>query len=157
MAPSRSTSQPIDLDGLTIDAVRDGVLRGAPVAVLGFARSGIALARFLHDAGAQVTIYDVRPATALAPAIDALEGREVRLLLGPDVDPEAAWADAALVTTSPSVNPAFPTTEPRLRGALAALVARRAAGDPTAPPVVSEPDLFLRLCPAPTVGVTGTK
>ena len=157
MAPSRSTSQPIDLDGLTIDAVRDGVLRGAPVAVLGFARSGIALARFLHDAGARVTIYDVRPATALVPAIDALEGREVRLLLGPDVDPEAAWADAALVTTSPSVNPAFPTTEPRLRGALAALVARRAAGDPTAPPVVSEPDLFLRLCPAPTVGVTGTK
>ena len=29
--------------------VRDGVLRDRPVAVLGFARSGIALARFLAD------------------------------------------------------------------------------------------------------------
>ncbi len=27
----------------------------------------------------------------------------------------------------------------------------------TVPPLVSEADLFLRLCPAPTVGVTGTK
>ena len=33
----------------------------------------------------------------------------------------------------------------------------RAGGDDTAPAVVSEPDLFLRLCPAPTIGVTGTK
>ena len=31
------------------------------------------------------------------------------------------------------------------------------AGDPQAPAIVSEVDLFLRLCPAPTIGVTGTK
>src|SRR6185312_13094904 len=72
-------------------------------------------------------------------------------------DPATAWAGAALVTTSPSVNPDYPTTEPRLRAALRALVDARAAGDPTAAALVSEPDLFLRLCPAPTVGVTGTK
>ena len=51
------------------------------------------------------------------------------LALGPDVDPASTWADAALVTTSPSINPDYPTTEPRLRAALAALVAARAAGD----------------------------
>jgi UDP-N-acetylmuramoylalanine--D-glutamate ligase len=152
----RSTG-PIDIDGLTLEGVRRGALRDRPVAVLGFARSGIALARFLHDAGAAVTVYDIRPAEALGPAIEALEGRPVRLLLGPEVDPATAWADAALVTTSPSVNPDYPTTEPRLREALGALVRRRAAGDTAAPAVVSEPDLFLRLCPAPTVGVTGTK
>ena len=61
------------------------------------------------------------------------------------------------MTTSPSINPDYPTTEPRLRAQLQALVAARAAGDPDAPALVSEADLFLRLCPAPTIGVTGTK
>jgi UDP-N-acetylmuramoylalanine--D-glutamate ligase len=61
------------------------------------------------------------------------------------------------VTTSPAINPYYPTTEPRLRAALRALVDARAAGDEAAPAVVSEPDLFLLLCPAPTIGVTGTK
>ena len=56
-----------------------GALRGRPVTVLGFARSGIALARFLADAGARVTVYDGRPAEELAGAIAALEGRTVRL------------------------------------------------------------------------------
>ena len=147
----------IDPDALTMDAVRAWALRGREVTVLGFARSGIALARFLVDAGAQVTIYDGRPADALSDAVARLEGRAVSLRLGPDVDPASAWARAALVTTSPSINPDFPTTEPRLRTALQALVAARAAGDPSAPALVSEPDLFLRLCVAPTIGLTGTK
>ena len=138
-------------------AIRDGQLHGAPVTVLGLARSGIALARFLADAGARVTVYDGRPADDLADAIAALGGRDIALALGPDVDPATAWADAALVTTSPSINPDYPTTEPRLRSALAALVAARAGGDRRRPALVSEPDLFLRLCVAPTIGVTGTK
>ena len=150
-------SPTIDPDALTPAAVRDGALRGRAVTVLGFARSGIALARFLADAGARVTVYDGRDAADLAPAIAALEGRAVTLALGPDVDPAGTWAGAALVTTSPSINPDYPTTEPRLRAALATLVAARSAGDPSAPALVSEPDLFLRLCVAPTIGVTGTK
>ena len=83
--------------------------------------------------------------------------RPVSLALGPEVDPAATWADAVLVATSPSITPDYPTTEPRLRSALRALVEARAAGDRRAPALVSEADLFLRLCPAPTVGVTGTK
>jgi UDP-N-acetylmuramoylalanine--D-glutamate ligase len=148
---------PIDPDALTLGGIRDGALGGRPVTVLGFARSGIALARFLANAGARVTIYDTRPPEALAGAIEALEGRPARLLLGPDVDPASAWLGAALVATSPSINPDFPTTEPRLRAALGALVQRRAAGDASAPALISEPDLFLRLCLAPTIGITGTK
>jgi UDP-N-acetylmuramoylalanine--D-glutamate ligase len=147
----------MDLDALTLDAVRSGALAGLPVTVLGLARTGVGLVRFLVDAGAVVSVYDVRPAAELEVALLALEDRPVRLLLGPDVDPAGAWDGAALVTSSPSVNPDYPTTEPRLRAALVELVARRAAGDPAAPPLVSEPDLFLRLCPSPTVGVTGTK
>ncbi len=147
----------LDLDGLTLAGVRGGAVRDRPVTVLGLARSGIALARFFADAGARVTVYDARPAEELSAAIAALGDRAVRLVLGPDADPEAAWAGAALVTTSPSITPDFPTTEPSLRAALRRLVDARAGGDPTAPALVSEADLFLRLCPVPTVGVTGTK
>jgi UDP-N-acetylmuramoylalanine--D-glutamate ligase len=147
----------LDPDALSMTAIRDGLLRDAPVTVLGFARSGIALARFLTDVGARVTVYDGRPADDLDAAIEALEGRDVALALGPDIEPVTTWVDAILVTTSPSINPDFPTTEPRLRTALGELVAARAAGDQTAPALISEPDLFLRLCPAPTIGVTGTK
>jgi UDP-N-acetylmuramoylalanine--D-glutamate ligase len=149
--------RPIDLDGLTMPAVKAGALRDRPVTVLGFARSGIALARFLADQGARVTVYDGRPADQLEDAAARMEDRPIRLLLGPDVDPATAWAGADLVATSPSINPDYPTTEPRLRTALRDLVDARRRGDPSAAPVVSEPDLFLRLCPATTIGVTGTK
>ncbi|MGZ6339434.1 MAG: UDP-N-acetylmuramoyl-L-alanine--D-glutamate ligase [Candidatus Limnocylindrales bacterium] len=149
--------RPLDPDVLDLAALSDGVLRGRLVAVLGFARSGLALARFLVDAGARVRVYDRRPAAELADAVAALERRPVELRAGPDVDPAAALAGVDLITTSPSVNPDYPTTEPRLRAVLRDLRDRRLAGDPAAPAIVSEPDLFLRLCPAPTVGVTGTK
>ena len=147
----------IDLDALTVDDIRAGAFGGRPVTVLGLARSGVALARFLHDAGARVTVYDGAPADRLEAAIGLLGGRDITLRLGPDVDPASTWTGAALVATSPSITNDFPTTEPRLRAQLQALVDARAAGDPDAPELVTEADLFLRLCPAPTVGVTGTK
>jgi UDP-N-acetylmuramoylalanine--D-glutamate ligase len=137
---------PLELDALTLES-----FAGQPVAVLGFARSGVALCRFLVDQGAQVTVYDGRSAAELADQLDALEGRPVRALLGPDVDPTEALVGQALVCTSPSISSRYPTTEPRLRAALGQV---EAAGRV---PVVSEVDLFLRLCPAATVGVTGTK
>jgi UDP-N-acetylmuramoylalanine--D-glutamate ligase len=136
----------MDLESLSLQSFRD-----QPVAVLGLARSGIALARFLSDQGATVTIYDGRSAGALADAIASLGGRSPRLLLGPDVDPRAALDGQALICTSPSVSSRFTTTEPRLRAALAEVE------DEGRVPVVSEVDLFLRLCPAATIGVTGTK
>jgi UDP-N-acetylmuramoylalanine--D-glutamate ligase len=147
----------IDPDALRLDEVLGGGLRDRPITVLGFARSGIAVARFLADVGARVTVYDARPAGELGASIRRLEGRAVALRLGPEVDPASTWRGAELVVTSPSISPVYPTTEPRLREELVKLVAARAAGDPTAPALVSEPDLFLRLCPAPTIGVTGTK
>lgn len=137
---------PIDLDSLGFDS-----FAGRPVAVLGLARSGIALVRFLADQGARVTVYDVRGRNELAEALAALDRRDVRTLLGPEVDPAEALAGQALVATSPSVSSRFPTTEPRLRSALARLEAGGRV------PVVSEIDLFLRLCPALTIGITGTK
>ncbi len=157
MIAQMTTQRPIDLDALTLDGIRGGALRGRPVTVLGLARSGIALARFFADVGAAVTVYDGRPVDELGDAVGALEGRRVRILAGPDVAPEATWTGAALVATSPSINPDYPTTEPRLRDALRELVGRRLVDAATTPSLVSEADLFLRLCPAPTIGVTGTK
>jgi UDP-N-acetylmuramoylalanine--D-glutamate ligase len=163
MAMMATTERPIDLDRLTLSDVLGGALRGRPVTVLGLARSGISLVRFFRAAGAHVTVYDGRPAGELADALAEAEATAgsstmpARLLAGPAVDPAAALAGAALVATSPSINPDYPTTEPRLRAALTALVEARRAGDPGAPALVSEVDLFLRLCPAPTIGVTGTK
>ena len=158
-----SQSPTIDLDALTLEAVQAGALDGRPVTVLGLARSGIGLVRFFRDAGAAVTVYDVRPAGELTDAMAELDrgwhprGVRLRVLAGGEVDPRLALTGAHLVATSPSISPDYPTTEPRLRAALGSLVAARAAGDSTVPALVSEADLFLRLCPSPTVGVTGTK
>lgn len=141
-----SAVPPIDIAALTLDA-----FRGRPVAVLGLARSGIALARFLADQGARVTVYDARPAVELADALGALGDRPIEQALGPDVDPARVLEGQSLVCTSPSISSRYPTTEPRLRAALGAVEAVGRV------PVVSEVDLFLRLCPGLTVGVTGTK
>jgi UDP-N-acetylmuramoylalanine--D-glutamate ligase len=146
MAAATSRPRGLDLAQLTLDS-----FAGQPVAVLGMARSGLALARFLVDQGAAVTIYDGQPRETLQAAVAALDGRPVRLLLGPQVDPADALRGQALICTSPSVSSRYPTTEPRLRAALAAVEAEGSV------PVVSEVDLFLRLCPAATVGITGTK
>ncbi|MBA3795690.1 MAG: UDP-N-acetylmuramoyl-L-alanine--D-glutamate ligase [Chloroflexi bacterium] len=137
---------PLDLARLDLDG-----FDGRPVAVLGLARSGIALARFLADRGARVTAYDARRAGDLGQAMAALEGRPVRLLLGPEIEPGEALTGQSLICTSPSISSRYPTTEARLREALGRLEAEGHV------PVISEIDLFLRLCPALTVGVTGTK
>lgn len=121
------------------------------VLVLGLARSGVAAARFLTDAGAQVTVYDRRSADVLAGALAALGDRPVRLALGVPPDEAATLlADAELVVTSPSISRHFPTTDAWLRSALAEAEARGT-------PVLSEVDLFLRLTRAHVLAITGTK
>lgn len=146
MTTAGEVVSPIDVGMLSLDS-----FAGRPVAVLGLARSGVALARFLAARGARITIYDARAPEHLTRELEQVAETGARLLLGPEIDPRAAFDGQALIATSPSVNSRYPTTEPRLREALAAI---EAAGDI---PLVSEVDLFLRLCPATTVGVTGTK
>lgn len=147
----------VELDRLTAAGVREGALEGKSVTVLGLARSGIALTRFFVDAGAGVTVYDGRPAGELAAAIESLGDRAVELRLGPDVEPASTWVGADLIATSPSINPDFPTAEPLLRAALRGVVEAHRADPLSYPALVSETDLVLRMCPCPTIGVTGTK
>jgi UDP-N-acetylmuramoylalanine--D-glutamate ligase len=111
---------------------------GERALVVGLGRSGLALAGFLAGRGALVRACDLRPAGRLAPALAQLPpGTEV-VLGGYD---ERALDGCAAVYASPAV----PWDCELLERARAASL-----------PVSSEIDLFLRLCPAPVVGVTGT-
>ncbi len=95
-------------------------LRGRNAVVLGLARSGVAAARFLADAGAVVTVYDRQPADQLTDAIASLGERPITLALAAEPAVVTALLDRAdLVVTSPSVSARFPTTDPWLREALA--------------------------------------
>jgi len=52
------------------------------IVVLGLARQGIALARFLAEQGAQVTVSDVKTEDQLAEAIQSLDGLSIQYVLG---------------------------------------------------------------------------
>ncbi len=126
-------------------------LRGRHAVVLGLARSGVAAARFLADAGSEVTVYDRQPTDQLTDAVASLGTRPIRLALGADPSAVTALLDRAdLIVTSPSISARFPTTDRWLRQALAHAETAGAA-------VVSEVDLFLRLTRARILAVTGTK
>ncbi len=126
-------------------------LVGRRALVLGLARSGVAAARYLADAGATVTIYDRRSPEDLSPEVAAMGDRRMALALGIAPGDAARLVEAAdLLVTSPSISPRFPTTDQWLREALA-------AAESAGTELVSEVELFLRLTAARVLGVTGTK
>lgn len=126
-------------------------LRGRQVVVLGLARSGSAAARMLADHGAEVTVYDRRPAAELRTEIASLGDRPIRLALGvPPDDARSLLAEGDLLVTSPSISPDFPTTDAWLRTALRDAIDQGIE-------LVSEVELFLRLTSARVLAVTGTK
>lgn len=112
-------------------------LRGLKALIIGAAREGTALARFLVRCGAQVTLSDSKPAQALAKHLAGM-GPEVRLILGAS---PADLSEFDVLFVSPGVPPS------------AEIVCRaREQGLP----ISSEPRLFTQLCPAPIVGITGS-
>jgi UDP-N-acetylmuramoylalanine--D-glutamate ligase len=107
--------------------------------IVGMAREGTALARFLAERSAQVTVTDVKSAEALARSVAALADLPVTLALGGH--PLALLDGVDLVFVSPGVPLDIPLlAEARRRGL----------------PLSSETRLFTRLCPAPIVGITGS-
>ncbi len=112
--------------------------KGKRVTVIGAAREGTALARFLHAGGAHVTLSDIKPEEALRAHLDTIRDIPIDLILGGH--PEAIL-DADVIFVSPGVPLDIPILrEARLRGI----------------PLSSEPRLFFRLCPAPIIGITGS-
>ena len=118
-------------------------LRGKRVTIVGLGRgrTSAGLARFLVSNGARVTVTDVQPREALGEGIARMADTPVELVLGPASD-DAALADPDLVFVIPGIRPRSATILRALQRNI---------------PVLTEMGLFFRLCPAPIVGVTGTK
>jgi UDP-N-acetylmuramoylalanine--D-glutamate ligase len=114
-------------------------IEGKRILILGLAREGESLARFLAERGALVTITDAAPASRLEPRLGALTGLPVDFALGGDHPELIAGAEAFFV--SPGVPESNPVYE-----------AARDAGLP----IQSMTTLFFDLCPAPIVGITGS-
>jgi len=100
----------------------------------------VGVARFLVGQGARVTVTDLKPAEALTASLDALKGLPIRYVLGEHRLEDFTTADLVIR------NPAVPSDSPFLAAA-------RAAGVP----IDMEIGLFFALCPAPIIGITGTK
>jgi UDP-N-acetylmuramoylalanine--D-glutamate ligase len=111
-------------------------LAGRRVTVVGLAKSGIAAARLLAAAGADVRGTDAKPVASLGPDVAALGGIGVRLVDGP-----AALDGAELLVVSPGV----PLYGEQLAPAQARLV-----------PVIGELELAWRAMEADTIAITGT-
>jgi UDP-N-acetylmuramoylalanine--D-glutamate ligase len=114
-------------------------LAGARVTVVGLARSGVAAARLLQEAGALVTVADRKDREELRSVLGFLDEAAMRVVLGPDY--ESALDQAELVVISPGVPYRMEALE-RVR--------RRGVK------VVSELDLASRFLSAPLLALTGT-
>jgi UDP-N-acetylmuramoylalanine--D-glutamate ligase len=119
-------------------------LRGKRVTLIGLGTrdGGLGIARYLAAEGAEVTVTDLRPAEALVGSIEALAGLPIRFVLGRHEERDFTPEGADLVVRNPGV----PRRAPLLELA-------RSHGIP----VEMEMSLFFRVCPAPIIGVTGTK
>ncbi len=113
-------------------------LRGKKVVVVGLERTGEALAGFLLDEGARVTISEMKPASALGEAASRWAARGAVIEAGGH-DP-ATFLGADLIVPSPGV--------PRLEAILQA----RARGVS----VLSEIELAARFLQGTIIGITGT-
>lgn len=112
---------------------------GKRVTVVGLAREGLSLVRFLVGAGAQVTANDRARSDSLAETLSSLNGLPVTFALGGH--PLEVFLDAEELFVSPGVPQELPAlVEARRRGV----------------PISSETQLFFELCPGRIVGITGS-
>lgn len=112
---------------------------GKKVIVMGAARQGLAVSRYLAKHGAQVVLTDTRPAAELTAAASALSGLPVSFAFGGH--PESLLDGAELVCVSGGV----PLTIPFLNKA-------RSLGIKLS----NDSQIFLEECPAQVIGITGS-
>jgi len=116
--------------------------RGKRVLVMGLGvhGGGLGVTRFLVGQGATVTVTDLKSAEQLRPSLEALAGLPVRYVLGEHRTEDFSHTDLIVR------NPGVPADSPYLA------IARQHGV-----PIEMEMGLFFRLCPAPIIGITGTK
>jgi len=113
-------------------------LTGKKILVVGLARTGVALARFLAGTGARVTVTDMAPAAALVEQRREIEVLGINEELGV---PQPAWQGYDLLLLSPGVPPELPW-----------IAAAREAGIP----VWGELELAGHFFTRPLIAVSGT-
>ncbi|MFQ6100582.1 MAG: UDP-N-acetylmuramoyl-L-alanine--D-glutamate ligase [Anaerolineae bacterium] len=114
-------------------------MNGKRVVILGLARQGTALARFLVQAGAEVTVSDLRAESTLADRLEELAGMPIRYVLGEH--PLSLLDRADLLCLSAGVPVDVPIV---------------VAAQQRSIPLSNDAQLFLERCPAPVIGITGS-
>lgn len=114
-------------------------LSGKKILVVGLARTGVAVARFLVKQGASVTVTDMKHGEAVEPFLGQLDGLPLNLELGGHSAESFRAAD--LIVVSPGV----PMDIDPLN------IARAAHR-----PIISEIELASRFITAPIIAITGT-
>ena len=109
------------------------------MAIVGLARQGTVLARYLCGQGARVRVTDLRGAQQLQPVMDTLHDLPIEYFL--DGNPEQVLDDADGVFLSGGISAAAPIAR-----------AARARGIS----ISNDSQLFLELAPCRTVGITGS-
>ncbi|MBL7183806.1 MAG: UDP-N-acetylmuramoyl-L-alanine--D-glutamate ligase [Anaerolineae bacterium] len=112
---------------------------GKRATIIGLAREGTALARFLAEQGAIVTVSDLKSEEELQENITKLQGFPVHFVLGGH--PGEILNQTDVLFLSPGVP---------LEAPIVAEAKRRGI------PINSETGLFTELCPAPIIGITGS-
>jgi UDP-N-acetylmuramoylalanine--D-glutamate ligase len=112
---------------------------GTRVLVLGLAREGVALARYLNRQGAAVIATDNAERTSLQGELSGLDESRLQIVLGGDHPELLGEVDTVFVSPGVSENNSV-YAEARRRGI----------------PVESMTTLFFELCPGPIVGITGS-
>ena len=107
--------------------------------VLGLARQGIALARWLAAQGAEVTVSDIKPAEQLTGAIDSLQDVPMQYALGGH--PRSLLDDCDVLCLSGGVPIDLPIVVEAQKRQI---------------PLTNDAQLFIERCPAPIVGITGS-
>jgi UDP-N-acetylmuramoylalanine--D-glutamate ligase len=114
-------------------------LNGKRVVILGLARQGMALSRFLVEQGAHVTVSDVKSAASLSDAIKSLEGLPLKYVLGGH--PFELLDECDLLCLSGGVPVELPiVVEARKRGI----------------GLANDAQIFVERCPVPVIGITGS-
>ncbi len=114
-------------------------LSGKNVVILGFARQGQALARWLPTVGAKVIVSDTRDLGALADSLLDFLDSDITYALGGHPIELIDYAD--VLCLSGGVSPNLPICVAAVDRGI---------------PLSNDAQLFMERCPAPVIGITGS-
>jgi len=107
---------------------------------LGLLGGGVGVAKFFAKQGAKLLVTDLRTREELKPSLKKLKGLPIRFVLGKHRKEDFIKAD--LIIKNPAVS----------QNSLYLKIAKKHKI-----PIKTDIDIFFDLCPAPIIGITGTK